>query len=213
MRRPTDPQRARPPLPPAQIPPHFQRPGAPALGQRPPDGGRWRDQAHGHNREYPRPGWVVHQPPPLAYRTVWSGVPYHFYQGVWYSGGPRGHGHVVVLPPRGLVVAHLPSWRTVVVIGGLSYLYLNSTYYRERPQGDYEVVMPDASGDASGGERLYVYPREGQSVEQQAVDEYDCFRWASRQTGLEPLGGASSAGPDFRRAYTACLEARGYTVR
>lgn len=181
--------------------------------------GAWTDSAHGHGRRYPSPGVVVRQPPHAARPIVWAGVPYLFHQGVWY--GHRGHGHVVVRPPYGAVVSHLPDWRTVVIIGGLAYLYVNGTYYRERHDGAYVVSEPVRPEPAVGAERLYVYPRSGQSADQQAVDEYDCHRWAAGQTGVDPGPVDARRKPaanepalvEFQRARSACLEGRDYTVR
>ncbi len=33
----------------------------------------------------------------------------------------------------------------------------------------------------------YVYPKKGQSAEQQKKDEYDCHTWAVKQTGFDPM--------------------------
>ncbi len=45
---------------------------------------------------------------------------------------------------------------------------------------------------------LYVYPTKGQSPEQQERDEYECYQWARRETGFDPMeaprtGGAPSS--------------------
>jgi hypothetical protein len=58
---------------------------------------------------------------------------------------------------------------------------------------------------------LYVYPRQGQSNQQQSQDEAECNRWASSRMG----GGldAAQAVANFQRALTACLDAKGYSVR
>ena len=70
-----------------------------------------------------------------------------------------------------------------------------------------------------GPDRLYIYPRNGQSAEKQASDEYDCHKWAVGQTGFDPvnatLGTAAGTGQrgDYVRAQSACLDARGYTAR
>jgi hypothetical protein len=66
-----------------------------------------------------------------------------------------------------------------------------------------------------------MYPRNGQSAEQQASDRYACHRWAVAQTGFDPTqsqGGvpaeqSASKRSDYMRAITACLEGRGYTVK
>ena len=66
-----------------------------------------------------------------------------------------------------------------------------------------------------------VYARSGVSRVQQANDRYECEAYASDQTGFDPekeSGGVPAdvipaKRADYFRAETACLEARGYTVR
>ncbi|WP_395699377.1 DUF6515 family protein [Aquabacterium sp.] len=194
-------------------------PGAPHRGEPP----RWWDGAHGHGHYYPTPGWAVRTLPPHSHTVVWAGVNYGFYDGVWYA--PGLHGYTVVRPPYGIIVDDLPLFRTMVVIGGLTYLYANGVYYRERVEGGYEVVPTPVDGrpapvSGPANDKLYVYPRNGQSAQQQSTDEYECHRWATSQTGFDPTaaavgqpsGDASRRG-DYQRARTACLEGRGYTVR
>jgi hypothetical protein len=187
------------------------------------------DNAHGHGHSYPVYGHVVRALPPQSRVVVWSGVNYGFYNGVWYAPGQRGH--VVVQPPYGIWVSDLPLFRTVVVIGGLTYLYANGAYYRERSLGGYEVVAPPQTlGDVvpsagpavavTAAARVFIYPRMGQSAEQQASDEYECHRWAVSQSSFDPtIAATGSAGADtsrrgdYQRARVACLEGRNYTVR
>lgn len=193
--------------------------GAPAPGEH----GRWYDGAHGHNHHYPAPGAPVRVVPPGARWVVWGGVNYRFFDGVWYA--PGRSGFVVVRPPIGLMIGELPPLATAITIAGIAYLYANGVYYRERPGMGYEVVSPPVDGvpQATGPDRTYVYPRNGQSAQQQASDEYECHRWAVSQTGFDPTAAATSAvvstvpspaqRSDYQRARTACLEGRGYTVR
>jgi hypothetical protein len=68
---------------------------------------------------------------------------------------------------------------------------------------------------------LFIYPKNGQSEEQQSKDRYECHSWAASQSGFDPtqpLGGveeseAPAKRADYQRAQTACLEARGYSVK
>ena len=170
----------------------------------------------------PAPGWGVRSLPSHSRVVLWAGVNYRFFDGVWYS--PAPHGYAVVRPPYGIVVADLPAFRTLLVIGGIAYLYANGVYYRERGEGGYEVVPPPVAADApaAGSEalRMFVYPRAGQSADQQATDEYECHRWAVTQTGFDPTAVATAtSGADlgrrdhYQRARSACLEGRNYTVR
>jgi len=65
---------------------------------------------------------------------------------------------------------------------------------------------------------LIIYPKNGQSKEQQAADQFECHNWAKGQTGFDPTqpgGGAPGADvnrSNYNRAMAACLQARGYQV-
>lgn len=220
--------------------------GAPLLGTGRPDHGGvppvWgAPAAGGAHAVQPRPPVVVPVPAPVpAPPARWvDGSPRHWVGGGAWSGprhpGPvvvtRPHAPIVVRPHHGVVVRSLPDWRTVLVVGGLTYLLVNGIYYRERAEGGYISVPSPVEAEPSplpalvpvpGLDRQYVYPRQGQSAQQQAADEYDCHRWAVQQTGFDPSQFALDPGQplppmsvraDYLRARGACLDARGYTVR
>ena len=116
----------------------------------------------------------------------------------------------------------LPPGFVTLWIGGANYYYANGVYYRERVEGGYEVVPPPpAQPDPAPVDKTFVYPRQGQSAQQQASEEYECHRWAVTQSGFDPTGAATGQSAstsatrrnDYQRARTACLEGRGYTVR
>ena len=72
----------------------------------------------------------------------------------------------------------------------------------------------------SGGQapsELMVYPKNGQSQNQQITDRYECYRWAVSQLGYDPTSAGGDTVrrdlTDYNRAQTACLEARGYSVK
>ena len=183
--------------------------------------GRWLDNHHGHNRYYPAPGYVARTLPAHVHWVPWRGVSYRYWDGNWYTGGPRGY--VTVRAPYGAIVRSAPSFYTVVTLGGLAYLYANGVYYREHRQGGYEVVEPPAPALVAANtkeDKLYVYPRNGQTAQQQATDEYECHRWAATQTGYDPSAAATGQAAsdtksrlEYPRARGACLEARGYAVK
>jgi uncharacterized protein YcfJ len=35
--------------------------------------------------------------------------------------------------------------------------------------------------------KLYVFPSKGQSTQQQKIDEFECYKWAIEQSGIDPL--------------------------
>ncbi|HTY48644.1 MAG TPA: DUF6515 family protein [Steroidobacteraceae bacterium] len=190
--------------------------------------GQHYDNRFGHDRVYPARGFVAHDLPRDRFE-VWHGHDHFFYSGgVWYA--PRGGAFVVVAPPLGVFVPVLPAFYTTLWFGGVPYYYANDAYYTWSAQNNgYEVVDPPPGADTGAtapqpppaGDRLYVYPKNGQSQEQQSRDQYECYSWAKQQTGFDPTGAGGGAAPgqppgsraDYDRAWTACLTGRGYTVQ
>ena len=184
------------------------------------------DNRYNHNHYYPPRGYAVAALPRGFVTVNYRGGPYYYHQGVWYR--PGGGRYLVVRPAIGLYVGVLPPFYTTVWFGGSPYYYSDDVYYAWRQdRRQYEVVDPPsgASGDttppAGAQSDLFIYPKNGQNEEQQAKDRYECHSWASGQSGFDPtqpLGGvsesqASSKRDDYQRAMTACLEARGYSVK
>ena len=119
-------------------------------------------------------------------------------------------------------------WVPWAVLGGAAILapYYYSPYYapppviiREQPP---EYIQPAPTVTPSSTERIFVYPRQGQSEELQAKDRYECHSWAVSQTGYDPTQPSAGDMPeaqrnqmraDYNRAQGACLDGRGYTVK
>jgi hypothetical protein len=53
-----------------------------------------------------------------------------------------------------------------------------------------------------------MYPKNGQSEDQQSNDRRECQQWAAQQAGTN-----GAAGSDYQRAMAACVEGRGYSAR
>ncbi len=131
----------------------------------------------------------------------------------------------------------VPYGAVMISFGGVPYYYVNQVYYAWSPYYDGYVVTnpppvagaagasaaappPAAQSATSGGGvlGLRVTPLKGQSAQKSADDRYACDRWAVAQSGFNPISGRqdAQASPqmrsDYRRAFTACLRARGYRV-
>jgi len=178
-----------------------------------------------YNYSYPTRGYATYNLPYGAHAVRHHGSPYYYHGGSWYR--PYGPRFVVVAPPYGIGVSVLPPYYSTLWYGGSPYYYADSTYYTYRPERREYVVTEPPQGEASvepearGSDEIFVYPREGQSEEQQATDRYECHRWAADRTGFDPTRPAGNVAEtdmtskrvDYRRAESACLEGRGYTVR
>jgi hypothetical protein len=198
---------------------------APAHSNAPPSRAANVDTRFNHNRAYPTRGFAVDRVPEGSVTANFHGSPYYYQGGVWYQ--PSGGRFYVVGPPIGIVVPILPPFYTTVWFGGSPYYYANDTYYVwSADQQGYVVSDPPQDPDAAttqapGNDDLFVYPKNGQSDQQQATDRYECHTWARDQTGFDPtqpLGGVDQGQVDaaraqYQRAEQACLEGRGYTVR
>jgi hypothetical protein len=190
--------------------------------------GQVLDGRYNHGRYYPAYG-AGYRVLPEGYRPYfWRGSRYYFYGGVWYA--PGGPGFVVVRPPVGLAIGVLPPYYTTVWLGGVPYYYADNVYYSwDAGQNGYVVVDPPANADqpaspppaaAGTADDLMVYPKNGQSKEQQAADNFECYSWAKSQTGFDPTQPNGGVGGDvdrtrsnYNRAKSACLQARGYEVK
>ncbi len=174
---------------------------------------------------YPHHGYVVHSLPYGRHAVIAPGGGHYFYsRGVWYA--PHGPNYVVVHAPVGVFVPILPPFYTTVWFGGARYYYADDSYYLWRDhEHAYEVVDPPeqtaAIANSSSSDDVFMYPKSGQSADQQAKDRFECHRWASGETQFDPTqpgGGVpdeqnSVKRNDYRRAITACLEGRGYSVK
>lgn len=182
------------------------------------------DKRYNHNHYYPRSGYRVPRLP-SGYRVLrYRDRPYYYYGGTWYL--HSGAYFTVTLPPVGITVPILPPFYTTIWVGGVPYYYANGAYYLWHPaQRVYVVTDPPPAGavneQPTEPKKLFIYPKQGQSAEQQAKDRYQCHAWAIDQTGFDPTragGGVSvelyvSKRDDYDRAMKACLEARGYSVK
>lgn len=155
-------------------------------------GGYWRGAFWPHvylGWDFP---WFLATLPAGCATYWWGGVPYYYWQGVYYAWNPDYDSYVVTDPPP--------------VTGGVA-------------QGS---APPAAQPGASGGQgamSLFVYPKNGQSEQQTQNDRYQCHEWAVGQTGFDPTNTANQAQSatatpeNYKRAVTACLDARGYSVK
>lgn len=187
------------------------------------------DSRYKHNHSYPLRGQSFRSLPPDHRVAVHGRDRYYFSRGVWYR--PYGGRYVVVAPPVGLFVPFLPFAYVTIWANGIPYYYANRVYYMQSaggyvvvdPPRDVVIQTPDEEGydQEALGRRMFIYPREGQSEEQQADDRYACHQWAVQQTGFDPTQVISEPLPanraqlsdDYQRAMAACLDSRGYTVR
>jgi hypothetical protein len=113
------------------------------------------------------------------------------------------------------------------LFGGVPY-YANDSYYIwSTDRNEYEIVEPPSGIESAGTiqaphtDNIFICPKNAQSSEQQQRDRCECHRSAVDQTGYDPTksgGGvpsdlAASKRSDYFRAETACLDARGHSVR
>jgi Family of unknown function (DUF6515) len=189
--------------------------------------GRYGHYAYGGHPAYYAPR-VIHRPVSYYHPIYVGGAPYYYYGGYYYR-PYYDNFWISVTAPIGAHVGVLPAGYVSFGYGGYNYFHVNATYYLyDQPSRQYVVVEPPPGGApgevASGGgyagyegtsEEIFVYPAQGQSAEQTDRDRYECHMWAVSQTGVDPSTGDTDdrERADYRRALTACLDGRGYTVR
>jgi hypothetical protein len=199
-----------------------------AQAARGPVRGEVLDNRYNHGHYYPPNGAVVRALPGGYRPYYYHGSRFYFSGGIWYAPGP--YGFIVTRPPVGLFVTVLPPFYTTLWFGGVPYYYADNVYYQWQPDANgYAVVDAPPGADQPGSpppgappaDNYFMYPKNGQTQEQQAADQYECHSWAKTQTGFDPTQQAGGVAPgdtgsrreQYQRAMTACLEARGYSVK
>jgi hypothetical protein len=125
---------------------------------------------------------------PAVYSTYWyNGYPYYYANDVYYTWNPSYEGYVATDPP--------PVTDSSVGDGGGG----------EGAAPSAAPGVPPGAIDA-GGLQVFMYPKQGQSEQQQSVDKHACQQWAASQVGQGQSG-------DYRRAMIACVEGRGYSAQ
>lgn len=188
------------------------RHGPGGSGQR--DGGRW---------SAPRQGEHYRVLPSRAAPVIVNRSRYYYGGGAFYR--PYRGGYVVVGAPIGARVRYLPYGYVSFALASGYYFFGAGSYYRWDPMYR-EYVVVERPRDAAEVERkavatpeqstqVYAYPKNGQGEAQADRDRYDCHSWAVEQSGFDPSEPADRSDliPDYRRAMTACLEGRGYSVQ
>jgi len=137
---------------------------------------------------------------PAVYATYWyGGLPYYYANDVYYTWDPSYSGYVATDPPPADAGGGAGSAAPGPDDGqGQPQEQAQPQYQGQEPQGQ------EAPGSAP---QIFMYPKNGQSQEQQSTDKQECQKWASDQAGQS---GENSS--DYRRALVACVEGRGYSA-
>ncbi|MGC1457249.1 MAG: hypothetical protein WA825_03115 [Steroidobacteraceae bacterium] len=143
---------------------------------------------------------------PAVYATYWwGGIPYYYVDNVYYTWNAADNGYVAADPPP--------------AADGYSD-DVNAADAAGPAAGNAAAdnAPPDVAQGAQSNLGIIAYPRNGQSEQQQSTDKFQCHTWAKGQAGFDPSSQSSSnasaaARSAYGRAMSACLEARGYTVR
>ena len=91
---------------------------------------------------------------------------------------------------------------------------------RAAPPAAPAAAPPNDSPTPANPIAVAIGPRNGQSADRQAMDRYQCYRFAVGQTGFDPLASAGNTSSVdlargravYSRAQAACLESRGYSL-
>jgi len=59
------------------------------------------------------------------------------------------------------------------------------------------LLLPLSIVPAVGAERIFVYPAQGQSEQQQSADRFHCHKWAVNNTGFDPLDARHGSAPTY----------------
>lgn len=194
---------------------------------------RWHfPNGYGLHRGYPSPGLSFPSLGPGHLALGFGGARWFFDRGVWYR--PGSAGYIVAVPPYGLMTPVLPPTYASIDYAGVPYYYDNGVYYTEQPGQGYLVTpppsgLPPIAANADGSavvssslstfNELQVSGLSNQSSVQYFSDRADCSRWASEQSGFDPVRNPPNdeqtvqRAQSYRNAEMNCLRARSYEVR
>ena len=57
----------------------------------------------------------------------------------------------------------------------------------------FMALVGALASSTAGSQDLFVYPQQGQDNAQMDKDKYECYQWARRQTGIDPVQGSPAA--------------------
>jgi hypothetical protein len=154
--------------------------------------------------------WFLPSIPLYCATFWWLGIPYYYYNDVYYTWSPAASGYVATDPPP-MVSEAAPAATDVAAVGDGSEPPPGAAAAADGPAGQEQPIAPGRfalSQPAGGGfqDHVFAYPANGQSDQQQQQDRAACDQWAAAQAG-------SAGGEDFHRAVIACFEGRGYSAR
>jgi hypothetical protein len=84
----------------------------------------------------------------------------------------------------------------------------NSSGSAQAPNGAQPMPQSSDPAQQGGTGQIFMYPKNGQSVQQQSQDKAECQQWATQQAGQ-----VAQNSSDYQRAMVACVEGRGYSAR
>jgi len=164
------------------------------------------DQRYQHDHYYPARGFSMKTLPSRSVSVPHGQANWFYHGGVWFR--PSGGRYLVDAPPFGIIVPFLPPAYVSLWIGDVPYYYANGVYYTSVADG-YTVVAPPPGADAAApvAPTFFIYSRNGQSTQQTEADRAACNDWAAVQPGTV------NDSPAFQRAFAACMDGRGYSVK
>ena len=138
---------------------------------------------------------------PLAYATYWyGGVPYYYANDAYYTYDQGYDGYVATDPP--------PMADSSGAAGAAGAAPNDAQVQGGAHQAQAAPVAGAGDQDETGDGQIFMYPKNGQSAEQQATDKAECQQWAAQQAGQ-----VAQNASDYMRAMAACVEGRGYSAR
>lgn len=176
-------------------------------------------------------GVTVPQLPPFATSFDSAGKPYLYANDVFYRPRPDLGGYEVVNDPEDTApegpeaasAASPPRLASATALPKAAQDPIRPAIQPRSPPVSPAAPPADPSSVSSipiNPTGVAIYPRNGQSADQQALDRYECYQFAVAQTGFDPLASNSSApaaeiarhDSEYSRVQAACLEGRGYTL-
>ena len=71
------------------------------------------------------------------------------------------------------------------------------------------ILITSLTGGTGYTQELIIFPAQGQSDEQMDKDKYDCYNWAKKETGFDPMLVPTASAPPPKQKETKASAGRG----
>jgi hypothetical protein len=90
---------------------------------------------------------------------------------------------------------YISQARTGILLPVLLFIFSQTIFAQTTPLPTTLDPSKMTYNQISQSLKLFVYPSKGQSQDKQKADEYECYKWAMEQSGVDPMNTTKTQAP------------------